>query len=190
MIPHDRLYYYLLFRGLAPKDASDPEKSLSFICGKFGLQPFYGSKALKKRVLKSFREALNRGEELTKEKVVVLALSTVSPEFRYETSVEKTIHLARSKGFYESQYWRNIRLQALERNTRGCEACGRTVADGVQLHVDHILPRSTYPEFALTLNNLQILCKDCNFGKGNVHTTNFRRRNDSHTPNEDNSSGA
>ena len=35
------------------------------------------------------------------------------------------------------------------------------------LEVDHIKPRSTHPELALDFDNLQVLCHDCNQGKGN-----------------------
>jgi hypothetical protein len=34
------------------------------------------------------------------------------------------------------------------------------------LHVDHVKPRSKYPELALDLDNLQILCAACNTRKG------------------------
>jgi len=42
------------------------------------------------------------------------------------------------------------------------------------LHVDHIKPRSKYPELSLTFSNLQILCEDCNFGKSNIDQTDWR----------------
>src|SRR5690606_30267844 len=154
------------------------EELMRFISHMHGLQPFYGSKGLKKRILSAYRKLVNEGGELTKEKVIVLALSSISKVVGQDPNAEKTIALGRSKNFFKSQHWRHIRLQALSKNDGSCEACGKRVADGAQLHVDHILPRSIYPEFALTLNNLQILCKECNFGKGNVNTTNFKRRNE------------
>ncbi|MFC6439812.1 HNH endonuclease [Bowmanella sp. JS7-9] len=33
------------------------------------------------------------------------------------------------------------------------------------LHVDHVKPRAKFPELALDINNLQILCETCNLGK-------------------------
>jgi 5-methylcytosine-specific restriction endonuclease McrA len=45
----------------------------------------------------------------------------------------------------------------------------------VTLHVDHILPRSIYPEFALDIQNLQILCEDCNLAKSNTSAMDWRR---------------
>ena len=55
-----------------------------------------------------------------------------------------------------------------------CECCGATPADGVRMHVDHIKPRRKYPELALTESNLQVLCEECNHGKGNWDETDWR----------------
>lgn len=35
------------------------------------------------------------------------------------------------------------------------------------IHVDHIKPRSTFPQLEMDINNLQILCVDCNMGNPN-----------------------
>lgn len=45
---------------------------------------------------------------------------------------------------------------------------------GIELHVDHIKPISRAPDLALNINNLQILCKDCNLGKGNRDKKDWR----------------
>ncbi len=42
------------------------------------------------------------------------------------------------------------------------------------MNVDLIKPRSKFPELALTLDNLQILCAACNHGKGNWDQTDWR----------------
>jgi hypothetical protein len=59
----------------------------------------------------------------------------------------------------------NLRVDVLRRDGYRCQMCGASRNDGVQLHVDHIVPVSrggrTLPE------NLQTLCQDCNLGKGN-----------------------
>ena len=57
---------------------------------------------------------------------------------------------------------------------RRCCLCGRTVKDGVALHVDHIKPRSKYPELALDIENLQILCDECDDGKGDRYEMDWR----------------
>lgn len=56
-----------------------------------------------------------------------------------------------------------LRYSILKRDGFRCRICGRTAADGVKLHVDHIIPVSkggkTVP------NNLRTLCETCNWGK-------------------------
>lgn len=78
------------------------------------------------------------------------------------------------KSFYETREWREVRYQALLRCGAKCNCCGRTKNDGAILHVDHIKPRSKYPELELDISNLQVLCEDCNFGKSNKDETDWR----------------
>ena len=77
--------------------------------------------------------------------------------------------------FFRSRAWRELRYKALRTYGAACMACGRT--DG-ELHVDHIKPRSKFPELALDITNLQILCADCNLGKGAWDQTDWRGRNE------------
>ena len=79
-----------------------------------------------------------------------------------------------NKAFYCSREWRELRVKALIKHGRKCCLCGRTVKDGIILHVDHIKPRSIYPEQQLELSNLQILCEDCNLGKSNKYKDDWR----------------
>lgn len=76
---------------------------------------------------------------------------------------------APSRDFFASQAWRAIRYQVLRERGGKCCACGRAPSThpGVVVHVDHVKPRSKYPELALVKANLQVLCEDCNLGKGN-----------------------
>ena len=46
--------------------------------------------------------------------------------------------------------------------------------DGIKLNVDHIKPRKKYPKLALDVDNLQVLCNECNHGKGNRDDTDWR----------------
>ena len=79
-----------------------------------------------------------------------------------------------TNGFTE---WRQLRYKALKRAGGRCECCGATPAtSGEPLHVDHIKPKSIYPKLALELGNLQVLCADCNIGKGNWDETNWREK--------------
>ena len=83
--------------------------------------------------------------------------------------------IVESKEFFSSEAWRRLRFHAFHIYGNRCLCCGRMPPD-VVLHVDHILPRSTHPDLALDINNLQILCADCNFGKSNTYKTDFRPR--------------
>ena len=79
-----------------------------------------------------------------------------------------------SSEFLNSYAWRKLRMQVLEKYGARCQCCGRTRADGIVIHVDHIKPRRKYPELALDFNNLQVLCEVCNHGKGNWSETDWR----------------
>ncbi|MDP3462166.1 MAG: HNH endonuclease signature motif containing protein [Bacteroidales bacterium] len=68
-----------------------------------------------------------------------------------------------SDQFYNSTDWKKIREQALSLHENVCVFCGNTET----ITVDHISPRSKYPELALDINNTQILCINCNRSKGN-----------------------
>lgn len=80
----------------------------------------------------------------------------------------------KKKGFYDSGEWRAIRYKALKAYGRECSCCGAHPGGGVVLHVDHIKPRSKHPELELDINNLQILCADCNLGKSNYDEIKWR----------------
>ncbi len=69
------------------------------------------------------------------------------------------------------------RIDALEANREryGSLTCECCLAGGTsQWHVDHIRPRSSHPELALEPANLQVLCAECNLGKGIRYTTDWR----------------
>lgn len=87
----------------------------------------------------------------------------------------QTIKRAKSSSFMRSQEWRVLRFEVLRESNGSCSLCGRSNREhGVILHVDHIKPKSLYPELALHKPNLQVLCEDCNMGKGNRDETDWR----------------
>lgn len=73
--------------------------------------------------------------------------------------------------FFSSKEWRDIRFRVFLRDGRRCANCN---ASNTRLHVDHIKPRSKFPSLALDINNLQVLCEDCNLGKSNKYIVDFR----------------
>lgn len=80
----------------------------------------------------------------------------------------------RSDDFYDSKSWLKVRYHRLVMSRGCCECCGQGGSPDNPLHVDHIKPRSKYPEIALTVSNLQVLCQDCNIGKGDWDETDWR----------------
>lgn len=87
-----------------------------------------------------------------------------------------------SDAFLLSFEWRKLRMRVLVKRGNRCECCGMSPRDGIVIHVDHIKPRRTHPELALTESNLQVLCEVCNHGKGSWDSTDWRT--DSHTSGE------
>ncbi len=79
-----------------------------------------------------------------------------------------------SKGFLESYAWRKLRMKVLKAYGARCQCCGRSRLHDVVIHVDHIKPRRKHPELALEFSNLQVLCDECNHGKGNWDETDWR----------------
>lgn len=72
--------------------------------------------------------------------------------------------------------WRKLRYQAFKKYGNFCCCCGRSPSNDptVVLHVDHIKPKSIYPNLSLDIKNLQILCADCNFAKSYTDETDWR----------------
>lgn len=79
-----------------------------------------------------------------------------------------------SPEFLKTFAWRRLRYKALRMTNGRCECCGASPQTGAVLNVDHIKPRKRRPELALDLFNLQVLCNDCNAGKGNWDDTDWR----------------
>lgn len=77
-------------------------------------------------------------------------------------------------GFYESREWKELRYRVLEKHGTACQCCGAGRKTGAIVHVDHIKPRSRYPELELDFDNLQVLCEACNIGKSNKFSTDWR----------------
>lgn len=82
----------------------------------------------------------------------------------------------KSNGFYSSWEWKKARYDAIKKYAQRCMCCGWRVGDTEYgyLVVDHIKPRSKFPQLSLDVNNLQILCNDCNMGKSNDSIDDWR----------------
>ena len=78
--------------------------------------------------------------------------------------------------FYSSGSWRALRYATLRKNRERygvltCEVCKST--DG-PFHCDHIEPLSLNWDRRLDPSNVQIMCDDCNLGKGNRDRIDWR----------------
>ena len=69
---------------------------------------------------------------------------------------------------------RKLKKELLQKQLNRCALCGNFFHIRSRITFDHIKPRSIYPEFALSLDNLQILCEACNVAKSNTDETNWR----------------
>lgn len=79
------------------------------------------------------------------------------------------------KNFYSSSEWIKLRYKVLRKSNGKCQLCGHSPKEhNIILHVDHIKPKSKYPELALNEDNLQVLCENCNLGKSNTDCIDWR----------------
>jgi 5-methylcytosine-specific restriction endonuclease McrA len=92
----------------------------------------------------------------------------------------RTPSVATKEEFYKSWEWRTVRMEVFKQYGSSCQCCGavrgQKYASGepVRLCVDHIKPLSKHWDLRLDRSNLQILCDECNMGKGNWDETDFR----------------
>lgn len=75
--------------------------------------------------------------------------------------------------FYESRAWRRLAYETKLRDGRRCACCGASPKDGARIVSDHIQPLRLRWDLRLEPSNIQILCNDCNLGKGSWDETKF-----------------
>ena len=111
----------------------------------------------------------NRGRLATiKQNRKAKKTSAVRPAQKVVNSFVKT------DDFLSTYEWRKVRMIALKKYGARCQCCGATPATGAVMNVDHIKPRKLFPDLALDVDNLQVLCHECNHGKGNWDQTDWR----------------
>ena len=123
-----------------------------------------------KNVPKKLAKKFKNGMIVKKPEIQLSQKITKVKTKKYSSTTLKATH----PDFLQSYAWRQVRMQALIKYGRKCQCCGATPETGAIMNVDHIKPRKTHPELALSLNNLQVLCHECNHGKGNWDTTDWR----------------
>ncbi len=158
---NDYLYRYLRDNNLLDPKLSKKMNSFKYFC-KHIVGYKHGKK--KQKALAQYIQDNNK-----------LPYSIIDLKNSYNYKPKNITVKAKTKGdFYKSKEWRALRVKALNNQGRKCCLCGRSPKDGIVLHVDHIKPRSKYPELELKLRNLQILCEDCNLGKSNKYEEDWR----------------
>lgn len=98
----------------------------------------------------------------------------VVPTTKKSRSVSKC-HTKEDKltAFYNSWEWKRLSYAVKQERGRRCECCGAMPPD-VRIITDHIKPIRHYWHLRLQRSNLQVLCEDCNRGKGSRDETDFR----------------
>ena len=121
----------------------------------------------KKKLSKKERKLQKRLKRQLKQKPIPVQKRII----KYNNDVNST-------EFLSSYEWRRVRMIALKRDGAICACCGASRKTGAVMNVDHIKPRRTHPHLALDPNNLQVLCNDCNHGKGSWDDTDWREKPD------------
>lgn len=114
----------------------------------------------------------DRQQQQSDRRLLETAAAEVSVRKRRTVSLYGKVN---SDKFLESYEWRRVRMEALKKYGARCQCCGASPADGAVMNVDHIKPRKLFPQLALDVNNLQVLCHECNHGKGNWDMTDWRK---------------
>ena len=109
-------------------------------------------------------------ELLLRNTEIALGLSKSGAHWERFKRVENALGITAKEDFYNTKEWYEVRYRALKLNAGCCECCGSRR----NLRVDHIKPRAKYPQLELKLSNLQVLCRDCDVGKGDWDQTDWR----------------
>ena len=70
----------------------------------------------------------------------------------------------------EISTYKYIKANLLQVYGCSCQKCGSTI----DLQLDHIKPVFHFPEKTFDINNMQILCKSCNYEKGASNVVDYR----------------
>lgn len=116
--------------------------------------------------------------EAERQRLYKLALSK-DTEARQRQYAKERAENGGEVDFWKSGTWQRLRFEVLAESEGCCVLCGRSYREhGVAMEVDHIKPRSRFPDLSLDKGNLQVMCFDCNRGKSNRDTTDWRAAND------------
>ena len=83
-----------------------------------------------------------------------------------ELARQREEHQLTRERFYSDSRWIALRKQVIREEGTKCAECRIQIRNTQDITVDHVRPRSKYPELALERSNLQVLCRSCNSAKG------------------------
>jgi len=95
-----------------------------------------------------------------------------------ELARERQKRIDEAQQFYASAEWQILRKEIVEENKNVCQSCGKTIKKKFDITVDHVLPRSKFPQLSLEKSNLRILCRSCNSSKGDYVPPEVDRESD------------
>ena len=128
---------------------------------------------MQKYIIQQMREEIKKNKRREKIKAAKLRQKKSKTNHQVQQTRVRDIHTS-TDAFLQTYEWRRVRMEALKKYGAKCQCCGATPAHGAVMNVDHIKPRKIFPHLALDINNLQILCHECNHGKGNWDMTDWR----------------
>lgn len=132
----------------------------------------------KSRQRSSARDAFK--DDLERQADAILRAIPKDMKKRKKSSVGYAPNPNSRKSFYASWEWRKLRMLTLKKYGHRCQSCGATTKDigmhghPVRLVVDHIKPLGRHWDLRLHPDNLQVLCDECNMGKGDWDETDYR----------------
>ena len=75
----------------------------------------------------------------------------------------------------QKEHYANLLLIKLKLQNHQCAYTGKQLTAGINLSLDHILPKSSFPELSQKLNNLVWVDLRVNQAKNNLLPSNFRQ---------------
>lgn len=159
----------------AELDAALKDKRLARRAMRSGRTVEQEAAVLEKRASRKARKRLAKQKRAALSAAVISPPVTTHPRQSWSGPTD-----AAKKSFYASWDWRTLRMEVLTAQGHRCQSCGATPANRtvsgarVRLVVDHIKPLSRYWNLRLDKSNLQVLCDECNMGKGAWLEMDFR----------------
>lgn len=141
-----------------------------------GVNAWFARKYLKMAVAYCPREKIKKlSSDDFNEYLQVSSITQAEDNFGWKKFfLTKEEYIKARDEFYKSLEWRTLRYEVLKEQRGYCCVCGRDARHGAVLHVDHIIPLSRDWTLRLEKSNLQVMCEDCNIGKLNKDSIDWR----------------